>query len=268
MSMEFPLGGGINGLAAEQGAPVWTFDYYVDPRIPHEPDDRAVAERLGLRGMAAAPLRAPGGEVIGTLAVSSAEPRTFEADELRPAPGPRRPGGHRPHQLEPARPGHPRGGALPRPRPDDPGRDLARRRRWLLHVHGRDRRRALRLADRGDHRQALRVPDRSELDVDRGRPLHRRRADAGARRTRAPPARAPRRLAIQRRGDHDRRVRGWPLGGCPGHGPRRQRTRPPGERAAPVGGALSLPRPERPGHRLVDRCRRRASPSCPRRPSG
>jgi PAS domain S-box-containing protein len=82
MSMEFPLGGGINGLAAEQGTPIWTFDYYVDPRIPHEPDDLAVADRLGLRGMAAAPLRAPGGEVIGTLAVSSAEPRTFEADEL------------------------------------------------------------------------------------------------------------------------------------------------------------------------------------------
>ena len=82
MSMEFPLGGGINGLAAEQGTPIWTFDYLVDPRIPHEPDDLVVADRLGLRGMAAAPLRAPGGEVIGTLAVSSADPRTFEADEL------------------------------------------------------------------------------------------------------------------------------------------------------------------------------------------
>ena len=82
MSMEFPLGGGINGLAAELGMPVWTFDYLVDPRIPHEPDDLAVAERLGLRGMAAAPLRAPGGEVIGTLAVSTAAPRVFEPDEL------------------------------------------------------------------------------------------------------------------------------------------------------------------------------------------
>ncbi|HEY4633899.1 MAG TPA: GAF domain-containing protein, partial [Candidatus Limnocylindrales bacterium] len=82
LSMEFPLGGGINGLAASTGAPVWTFDYRVDPRIPHEPDDIVVAERLGLRGMAAAPLRAPGGEVIGTLAISTAEPRTFEAGEL------------------------------------------------------------------------------------------------------------------------------------------------------------------------------------------
>ena len=32
--------------------------------------------------MAAAPLRAPGGEVIGTLAISSALPRTFAAEEL------------------------------------------------------------------------------------------------------------------------------------------------------------------------------------------
>jgi PAS domain S-box-containing protein len=36
---------------------------------------------MGLRGMAAAPLRAPGGEVIGTLAISSATPREFEPEE-------------------------------------------------------------------------------------------------------------------------------------------------------------------------------------------
>lgn len=82
LTREFPLGGGINGLAAAEGAPVWTFDYGSDPRIPHEADDDEVARRLRLRGMAAAPLRAPGGEVIGTLAVSTARPRTFEPDEL------------------------------------------------------------------------------------------------------------------------------------------------------------------------------------------
>lgn len=82
MAMEFPLGGGINGLAAQHGVAVTTFDYLADPRIPHEPEDLEVAERLGLRGMAATPLRAPGGEVIGTLAVSSATPRTFRVDEL------------------------------------------------------------------------------------------------------------------------------------------------------------------------------------------
>jgi PAS domain S-box-containing protein len=82
MGMRFPLGGGINGLAAEQGTPIWTSDYLTDPRIPHEPDDQDVARRMGLVGMAAAPLRAPGGDVIGTLAISTAEPRTFEADDL------------------------------------------------------------------------------------------------------------------------------------------------------------------------------------------
>jgi PAS domain S-box-containing protein len=82
LSMKLPLGGGIDGLAAQLDEPIWTSDYRADPRIPHEPDDAAAAERLGLCGMAAAPLRAPGGEVIGTLAVSSARPRPFSPDEL------------------------------------------------------------------------------------------------------------------------------------------------------------------------------------------
>jgi PAS domain S-box-containing protein len=80
--MQFPLGGGINGMAAEAIRPVWTDDYPADPRIPHEPDDDAAAERMGLRAMAAAPLRAPAGEVIGTLAVSYATPREIQPDEL------------------------------------------------------------------------------------------------------------------------------------------------------------------------------------------
>jgi PAS domain S-box-containing protein len=78
----FPLDGGINGLAASGGQPVWTSDYATDVRIPHDPDDIAVARRMGLVGMAAAPLRAPGGEVIGTLAISSSRQRTFDAEEL------------------------------------------------------------------------------------------------------------------------------------------------------------------------------------------
>jgi PAS domain S-box-containing protein len=82
MGKRFPLGGGINGLAAEQDEAVWTRDYLADPRIPHDDDDVLVAERLGLCGMAAAPLRAPGGEVIGTLAVSTARPRAFGTEEL------------------------------------------------------------------------------------------------------------------------------------------------------------------------------------------
>ncbi len=80
--MQFPLGGGINGLAALEVQPVWTYDYANDPRIPHEPDDELAAERLQLRALAAAPLRAPAGEVIGTLAVSYARPREILPDEL------------------------------------------------------------------------------------------------------------------------------------------------------------------------------------------
>jgi PAS domain S-box-containing protein len=80
--MTFPLGSGINGLAAGEIEAIWTHDYWLDPRIPHEPDDKVAAERLGLRGMAAAPLRAPAGEVIGTLAVSYREPREFAPEEL------------------------------------------------------------------------------------------------------------------------------------------------------------------------------------------
>jgi PAS domain S-box-containing protein len=82
LGMRFPLGGGINGLAAEEVRPIWTYDYLIDPRIPHEPEDVVAAERLGLRGMAAAPLRAPAGEVIGTLAISYRTPREIAPDEL------------------------------------------------------------------------------------------------------------------------------------------------------------------------------------------
>jgi PAS domain S-box-containing protein len=81
-TQDFPINGGINGLAAGSGAVIATDDYLVDPRIPHEPDDQEVAERMGLRGMAAAPLRSPGAEVIGTLAVSFETVHAFSDDEL------------------------------------------------------------------------------------------------------------------------------------------------------------------------------------------
>jgi PAS domain S-box-containing protein len=80
--LRFPVGGGINGLAARDGCTVATEDYLVDPRIPHEAEDQRVAKRMGLRGMAAAPMRAPGGEVIGTLAVSFEAPHGFSEDDL------------------------------------------------------------------------------------------------------------------------------------------------------------------------------------------
>ncbi len=79
---EFPLDGGINGLAAGQGRVVWTPNYATDPRIPRDEDDLDVAARMGLGAMAAAPLHSPGGEVIGTLAISYRQPGTISADRL------------------------------------------------------------------------------------------------------------------------------------------------------------------------------------------
>lgn len=80
--LEFPVDGGINGLAASIGRVVWTPDYAMDPRIPRDPSDLSVADRLRLGAMAAAPLRAPGGEVIGTLAVNYARPGPIPGDRL------------------------------------------------------------------------------------------------------------------------------------------------------------------------------------------
>jgi two-component system, NarL family, sensor histidine kinase UhpB len=81
-SLRFPVNDGINGLAAGTNAVVSTQDYLVDPRIPHDPSDQSVANRLGLRGMAAAPLRGSEGQVMGTLAVSFEDVHAFTDDEL------------------------------------------------------------------------------------------------------------------------------------------------------------------------------------------
>jgi len=81
-SQQFPLDGGINGLAAAQGRVVWTPSYSTDPRIPRDRDDLEVAGRMGLGAMASAPLRAPGGEVIGTLAISYRKPGPIPPDRL------------------------------------------------------------------------------------------------------------------------------------------------------------------------------------------
>jgi PAS domain S-box-containing protein len=78
----FPVNAGINGLAAGRGEAVWTTDYAADERIPHERDDLDTAARMGLRGMAAAPLRSPEGFVIGTLAVSYRTPHAFDDEEI------------------------------------------------------------------------------------------------------------------------------------------------------------------------------------------
>ena len=71
----FPLGGGMNGLAALQGVALRTQDYLADPRIPHEPEDQATAQRMGLGAMAVAPLRTQREGIVGTLAISYRAPR-------------------------------------------------------------------------------------------------------------------------------------------------------------------------------------------------
>ncbi|HXG40777.1 MAG TPA: PAS domain S-box protein, partial [Candidatus Limnocylindrales bacterium] len=70
----------IGRLAIATGGVVATEDWSRDPRI-ERPDD-ALARRLGLRAVAVAPLRASGGRVVGTLAVSHARSHRFDAEEL------------------------------------------------------------------------------------------------------------------------------------------------------------------------------------------
>ncbi len=77
----FPIGGGINGLAAQTGAPAWTDDYRHDPRLPHDPDDDS-PDRLELGAAAVAPMRGVRGEVIGTLAITYREPRPVDARDV------------------------------------------------------------------------------------------------------------------------------------------------------------------------------------------
>ena len=81
-TQRFPVGSGMNGLAAQLGHSVMTADYATEPRIPHEPGDTDSAERMHIRGMAVAPLRTAGGRVIGTLAITHEAPRETSDDEL------------------------------------------------------------------------------------------------------------------------------------------------------------------------------------------
>ena len=58
--LRFPLEACISGWVMEHRQSAVIEDIYADPRIPHEGNDDEVAMGLGLCGMAAAPLRAPG----------------------------------------------------------------------------------------------------------------------------------------------------------------------------------------------------------------
>ena len=124
---DFPLGGGINGLAAEQGGPIWTSDYLADPRIPHEPRRR----RRRRRGWACAAWRRrrsarPVARSSARSRSRRATPRSFEPEELDLLQGLADQAAiaiTNSTLLTRLTPG---GGALPRPRPDDAGRHLAR----------------------------------------------------------------------------------------------------------------------------------------------
>jgi PAS domain S-box-containing protein len=80
-SQRFPLGGGINGLAAATGSALWTENYRLDPRWPHDPQDDSV-DRLELGAVVVAPLFEPGADVIGTLAITYREPRPIDPRDV------------------------------------------------------------------------------------------------------------------------------------------------------------------------------------------
>ena len=118
-TQQFPIDGGINGLAAGQGRVVWTPDYTTDPRIPRDAGRPRGRRADGPRGdggrPAARPRRRGHRHARGQLPPAG-------HDRARPPghpPGPRRPCRHRPVELGPARAARGVGGELPRPRPDD-----------------------------------------------------------------------------------------------------------------------------------------------------
>ena len=255
LSLRFPIGGGINGLAAELGTPIWTNDYTADPRIPHvgNDDDVARGSRPVRHGRRPAPsARRRGHRDAGDLDAGAARLRRGGA---RPAPGSRRPGGHRHHQFDPADPAAPVGGALPQPRPDVAGHHLSLRRGRPRPVRGGGRRGALRLDAGRDGGPHLRRPDGRGVAARSTREL--RRPARRARRRPALPlhAPAPRRDHVPGRGHLGLGLGGRPLRRRPGDRPRHHRAGASRARAARVAGALPVPRRERPGRRLLDRRR-------------
>jgi PAS domain S-box-containing protein len=80
-SQRFPVGGGINGLSAQLGEVIWTRDYRADPRWPHDPEDDS-PDRLELGAVAVAPLKGPGADVIGTLAITYRAPRDIDPRDV------------------------------------------------------------------------------------------------------------------------------------------------------------------------------------------
>jgi PAS domain S-box-containing protein len=68
-------------MAAASRQPAWSDNYVADPRLTHDPNDESLA-RLQLGAVAATPLFGSGGEVIGTLAITYAEPRNIDPRDM------------------------------------------------------------------------------------------------------------------------------------------------------------------------------------------
>ena len=153
--MQFPLGSGINGLAAEEIRPIWTYDYGIDPRIPHEPERQR-------RGRAARPAGDGGGAAPRSGGRSDRDARDLlrgaagdRPGRARSPPGPGGPGGDRPDQLQPLRAARRVGRSVPPPRPELAGPCLVDRLGGPLHVRVGHVRAPHRLATGRATRQAL-----------------------------------------------------------------------------------------------------------------
>ena len=156
LGMQFPLGGGINGLAAEQRVPVSTIDYLADPRIPQEPDDvdrgpSAGAARDGGRSAPGTGRRGhrDAGHLVGHAA-------RLHGRGAGPPPGPGRPGRHRHHEQHAPDPPDRIRGALPVPRRERAGSRLVGRAGRATDVPVGRRRADDRASARGTARPALR----------------------------------------------------------------------------------------------------------------
>jgi signal transduction histidine kinase len=79
----FALGNGLHGRAAAQREVLWTDDSLRDRDEPAGHADRIPRGRAAIRAVAVAPLNAPDGVVLGTLAISYVKPRQIEEEARR-----------------------------------------------------------------------------------------------------------------------------------------------------------------------------------------
>ncbi|MDQ3870171.1 MAG: GAF domain-containing protein [Chloroflexota bacterium] len=76
------VAGGSNWPAARLAGPVSNAQSDADSHLSPRADDQKIVDRSALRGVAAAHMRGPEGEILGTLAVMYPEPRELADDEV------------------------------------------------------------------------------------------------------------------------------------------------------------------------------------------